>query len=128
MFDGGTPKCLARSLIAALLAFPSAGGAVTRTISTPPRSPAISFRDALGLAKLAGAGAPALGIHQHDVPARQDRVRCLERLFVGVAAADGEHAAMRVDELHGPLEELRLRHEVDLAAQVYRDEEVVEER
>ena len=80
------------------------------------------------LAELAAARAAALDVH-HDQPAAlQDRVGGLERLLVALAAAHGEDAAVRVDDLNRPLEQLRLRHEVHLAAQVHGHEEVVEER
>src|SRR5512133_421980 len=39
------PQTSASSLHAALFAFPSTAGAVTRTITAPSRLPAISFRD-----------------------------------------------------------------------------------
>src|SRR4051812_43603516 len=60
----------------------------------------------LRLTELTGARAAALRIHEHDVAASEDRVRGLEGLLVAEAAADREHAAMGVDELHRPLEQL----------------------
>ena len=50
--------------------------------------------------QLAGAGAPALGVHRHRVAAVEHRDRGGEGLLVGEAAPDREHAAVRVDELH----------------------------
>ena len=81
-----------------------------------------------GLAELARARAAPLRVH-HDQPAlAEDRMRGLERLLVAPAAKHGEHATVREDELHRPLEELRLGHELHLPAQVDGDEEVVPER
>ena len=61
-------------------------------------------------------------------PRREHGARGLERLLVAPAAQHREHAAVRVDELQRRLEELRLRHEVHLAPDERRDEEVIEER
>ncbi len=51
----------------------------------------------------------------------------LEGLVVAVTAAHREHATVLVDHLHRELEQLRLGHELDLAAQVDGHEEVIEE-
>src|SRR5947209_3133687 len=80
-----------------------------------------------GLAERAAARSAALGVHDDDVAAGEDRVGGLERFLVALAAADREDAAVSVDELHRPLEQLRLGHEVDRAPQVDGDEEVIEE-
>ena len=55
-------------------------------------------------------------------------VRGDERLLVAVAAAHREDAAVRVDALHRPREQLRLRHEAHLPPDGRADEEVVHER
>ena len=68
------------------------------TIGTPYSS-ASRPMPGRGLAELAAARAAALHVH-HDQPAAlEDRVGGLERLLVALAAAHGEHAAVRVDEL-----------------------------
>src|SRR5829696_3344237 len=80
------------------------------------------------LAQPAGPRSPRLRVHGHARPAAEDRAGGDEGLLVAVPAANREHAAVAVDPLHRRLEELRLGHEADLAADERAQEEVVEER
>src|SRR5207248_10045492 len=114
----------AEALPVARLLRTAGGGRATGRARFQRQSPEPS----LGRAELAGARAPAFRIHQDEVAAVEKAVGRRERFLVGVTASYRENAAVRVDELHRPLEELRLRHEVDLAAQVDGDEEMVQER
>ena len=71
---------------------------------------------------------PPSRVHQHRAAAVEDRVRGDEGLLVALTAAHRERPAVVDDEVeHRGLEELRLGHELHLAPQQHRHEEVVEE-
>src|SRR3954447_16201374 len=78
--------------------------------------------------KLTSPRAGAFEVHDDRAAAREHVVGGDERFLVVEAAADREHAAVRVDPLHRRLEELRLGHERHAPADEGADEEVVHER
>jgi hypothetical protein len=86
------------------------------------------IRQPLGAAERAGADAGALGEDHHHVAAREDLLRGLHRLGVGLGAADRE-SAQRVEDpaLPAPVEQLALGHEVHRPAHADADHERVEE-
>ena len=75
--------------------------------------------------QLAGARAPALGVHRDHAAAAEDRLGRDERLLVARAAAHREDAALQVDPARQGAEQLRLRHEANLAADEDAEQEVV---
>ncbi len=84
-FDFATPRSLAKNSTQSLLAAPSTGGEVSRTLSSSPWSPQSSLRDALGW------------IWTLKVTPAVDSVMC------SVAASplflvEGEHLVMPVEE------------------------------
>ena len=84
---------------------------------------------ALGLAERAGADARALGEDQHRVAALEDRLRGLDHVRVGGAAADRERAERAQEPAERPeLEQLLLGHVVDRAAVAEAEDERVDER
>src|SRR4051794_15796047 len=90
---GAMPHASASSLQAALFALPSAGGAVTRTITTPSRWPAISLRRAPGCTRTFSKVSGTAGLLRDRAPRRRHigGLRCGTARFP--SALDGSRPA-----------------------------------